>query len=80
VELVPDLKDRLAKRVRLTPEGAARQQEMLGLWHEAQDRFDRSFGREWAQGLRWALALISSTEFAESFQRAEENDVTPRGG
>jgi DNA-binding MarR family transcriptional regulator len=51
--------DRRAKRVRLTPEGAARQQEMLGLWHEAQDRFDKSFGRERARELRQTLAFIS---------------------
>ncbi len=75
VELIPDPKDRRAKRVKLTPEGVARQKEMLGLWQEAQDRFDKSFGLERAQELRQTLAFLSSPEFAESFRRAEENDA-----
>jgi DNA-binding MarR family transcriptional regulator len=68
VELVPDQKDRRAKRVRLTAEGVLRQQEMMALWQQAQDRFDASFGRERAEELRRTLAFLSSPAFAESFR------------
>lgn len=75
VELFPDPRDRRAKRVRLTPEGLARQQEMLGLWQQAQDRFDAALGTEQSQELRRALAFISSQEFAESFRHPEARDT-----
>jgi DNA-binding MarR family transcriptional regulator len=67
VNLVPDEKDGRAKRVQLTAEGTRQQQSMLGPWREAQDRFDKAFGKEKSEELRRALALIASTDFAKAF-------------
>jgi DNA-binding MarR family transcriptional regulator len=70
VELVPDEKDRRAKRVRLTPYGRARQAEMVVNWREAQRRFDAVLGTEKSAELRRTLAFIASEDFAEAFAAA----------
>ena len=72
VELVPDPKDRRAKRVRLTAKGAAMQRDLTARWQIAQDRFDKAFGKEKSEELRRTLAFISSDEFAKAFNRNEE--------
>jgi DNA-binding MarR family transcriptional regulator len=72
VELVPDEKDKRVKRARLTSFGKAKQNEMLGLWREAQDRFDNAFGQEQSAEIRRALALISAPAFAEAFRNKDK--------
>lgn len=67
VELVPDAQDRRAKRVRLTDMGAATQRDLIARWQIAQDRFDKTFGKEKSEELRRTLAFISSPEFAKMF-------------
>lgn len=67
VELVPDEKDRRAKRVRLTAAGKARQREMTERWKIAQARFDAAFGKERSEELRRTLSFIASKDFAEAF-------------
>lgn len=70
VELVPDEKDRRAKRVRLTETGTARQAEALALWQNAQDRFDAVFGKDEAEAFRATLDRLSSDGFARAFAAA----------
>lgn len=69
VELVPDERDKRVKRARLTPVGRAKHAEMMELWREAQDRFDRVFGEDRSAELRRALAAISSPDFARAFRK-----------
>ncbi|KAA0698348.1 MarR family transcriptional regulator [Neorhizobium sp. P12A] len=68
LELVPDTQDRRVKRVRLTPFGDNKRREAIGLWQEAQHRFDRVFGTEASAALRQTMALISSKDFAAAFR------------
>lgn len=71
VELVPDVRDRRAKRVRLTTLGLATQAELIDKWQEAQNRFDAVLGLEKSLELRRTLAFIASAEFAEAFAKAD---------
>lgn len=68
VELVPDEKDKRAKRVRLTVAGRSAQAELVGKWRDAQRRFDAVLGIEKSEELRKTLAFIASAEFAEAFE------------
>lgn len=70
VKLVPDEKDRRARRVRLTPAGARRQAELVASWQEAQRRFDVVLGAEKSAELRRTLAYIASDEFAKAYAAA----------
>lgn len=70
VELVPDEKDRRAKRVRLTDVGRDLQADLVEKWREAQSRFDAVLGIEKSEELRRTLAFISSAEFAQAFEKA----------
>ncbi|WP_411828481.1 MarR family winged helix-turn-helix transcriptional regulator [Neorhizobium petrolearium] len=67
VELMPDDKDRRAKRVGLTETGIEKQKDLTTRWQIAQDRFDKAFGKEKSEEMRRTLAFISSPEFAEAF-------------
>ena len=69
VELVPDAEDRRVKRARLTPLGQRTREALLANWRDAQDRFDRVFGKEQSADIRKTLALISSPEFAAAFRK-----------
>jgi DNA-binding MarR family transcriptional regulator len=68
VTVAVDPKDRRSRLVTLTEAGKARLAESLGLWQQAQERFETAFGAEQAGALRASLALIASAEFAEAFQ------------
>lgn len=70
VALVPDEKDKRAKRVRLTDAGRAIQAELVEKWRDAQRRFDAVLGIEKSEELRRTLAFIASAEFAEAFENA----------
>jgi DNA-binding MarR family transcriptional regulator len=65
VELVPDERDRRAKRVRMTVDGEKRFMKSMRMWQDAQRRFESAFGPAKAAQLRTALAYIASEEFAE---------------
>lgn len=70
VEIIPDEKDRRAKRVRLTSAGSTRQAELVENWKEAQRRFDAVLGAEKSAELRRTLAFIASDEFAYAYEKA----------
>lgn len=74
VELVPDAKDKRAKRVLLTAAGHSARAALMEKWQEAQRRFDAVLGVEKSEELRRTLAFIASAEFAEAFERAEKSD------
>lgn len=65
VELVPDERDRRAKRVRMTADGERRFMKSMRMWQQAQQSFEAAFGPAKAEALREALAYIASEEFAE---------------
>ncbi len=62
-----DAKDGRSRRVALTPSGRAKLREANLLWRKAQARFERIYGPDRAEALRFALAEIFSDEFAEAF-------------
>jgi DNA-binding MarR family transcriptional regulator len=68
VAVVPDPKDKRSRLVMLTERGNAKLQESMGLWKQAQDRFEAAFGSEQARAMRESLALISSPAFTDAFQ------------
>ncbi len=70
VELVPDEKDRRAKRVRLTAAGRAKQADLVKNWQEAQRRFETVLGAEKSAELRRTLAFIASEDFAKAYAAA----------
>lgn len=72
VQLVPDEKDRRAKRVQLTEAGLARQREMVIRWQDAQARFDKVFGKARSEELRRTLAFIASKDFAKAFSSEDK--------
>jgi DNA-binding MarR family transcriptional regulator len=71
VELVPDDKDRRAKRVRLTLAGSQLQAELVASWKEAQRRFDAVLGAEKSAELRRTMAFLASEEFAKAYAAAD---------
>jgi DNA-binding MarR family transcriptional regulator len=62
-----DAKDGRSRRVVLTPSGRAKLNEANLLWRKAQARFEKTYGPDRAEALRFALADIFSDEFAEAF-------------
>jgi DNA-binding MarR family transcriptional regulator len=67
VELVPDERDRRAKRVRLTPLGYAKLKEAMALWQKAHRAFEAALGHKKASELRKLLSQIATEEFGRSF-------------
>jgi DNA-binding MarR family transcriptional regulator len=70
IVLTPDPRDRRAKRVTLTPAGAAKVAQTETLWRIAQTRFEAAFGLRKAEKLRKALSLLASEDFSEAFLTA----------
>ncbi|MDB5359408.1 MAG: MarR family transcriptional regulator [Rhodospirillales bacterium] len=70
VQVVVDPRDRRGRLVELTALGKAMLEESLGLWQDAQARFEAAFGPEQARSLRAALAMIASPAFTAAFERA----------
>ncbi len=62
-----DAKDGRSRRVALTASGRAKLNEANLLWRKAQTRFEKTYGTERSEALRFALADIFSDEFAEAF-------------
>lgn len=67
VELVPDARDRRARRVRLTTAGRERHAQALPLWQDAQARFDAAFGAAESAALCMAMDRIASDDFSRAF-------------
>jgi DNA-binding MarR family transcriptional regulator len=63
LETFADKDDRRIKRVRLTPLGLAKLDEVMKLWHVAQQRFEEMVGKEHAANLRAALDGIAALDF-----------------
>ncbi|KMO32616.1 MarR family transcriptional regulator [Methylobacterium variabile] len=62
VSVVPDPRDRRARRIALTAGGAAKLAEATPLWRSAQGHFDAAFGPERAGLLQDLLRQLASTE------------------
>ena len=63
LETFADPNDRRIKRVRLTPLGLVKLDEVMKLWHVAQQRFEDVVGKEQAANLREALDGIATLDF-----------------
>ncbi|UVK41112.1 MarR family winged helix-turn-helix transcriptional regulator [Mesorhizobium sp. AR10] len=63
VETFADKADRRIKRVRLTPQGLVKLDEVMKLWRVAQQRFEDIVGKEQAESLRTALDGIAALDF-----------------
>ncbi|MEI9411631.1 MarR family winged helix-turn-helix transcriptional regulator [Mesorhizobium salmacidum] len=63
VETFADPADRRVKRVRLTPQGLVKLDEVMKLWHVAQQRFEAVVGKDQAANLRAVLDDISALDF-----------------
>lgn len=66
LETFADPNDRRIKRVRLTPLGLVKLDEVMKLWHVAQQRFEDVVGKEQAANLREALDGIAALDFDTS--------------
>lgn len=63
VETFTDPDDRRIKRVRLTPRGLVKLDEVMKLWQAAQQRFEDVVGKEQAEKLRAVLDDITALDF-----------------
>ena len=63
VETFTDPADRRVKRVRLTPQGLVKLDEVMKLWHVAQQRFEAVVGKDQAERLRAVLGDIADLDF-----------------
>lgn len=77
LSVVPDPRDRRARRIALTTSGAAKLAEATPLWRAAQDRFDAAFGPERAALLRDLLHELALPEFRAAF--GEDGGVSGAG-
>ncbi len=62
VAIGPGKSDRRRKELRLTPSGTARFHAAQKAWTEAQENFERAFGRRRARALRVLLEDVASRE------------------
>jgi DNA-binding MarR family transcriptional regulator len=62
ITVVPGRTDRRSKELRLTEAGAAKLRAARSGWTEAQTRFEASFGRQRAAGLRAILHAVTTTD------------------
>jgi DNA-binding MarR family transcriptional regulator len=62
VETFADPADRRIKRVRLTPQGLVKLDEVMKLWRVAQQHFEDVVGKDRAQSLRAALEDVSALD------------------
>ncbi|MEA1833857.1 MarR family winged helix-turn-helix transcriptional regulator [Methylobacterium durans] len=65
LRLVPDARDRRARRVILTDLGRSKLGETTALWRGVQERFEAAFGPERAAGLRAVHAVLASRAFRD---------------
>jgi len=63
LETFADKDDRRIKRVRLTPLGRRKLEEVMKLWRIAQQRFEDMVGKDQAASLRAALDHIAGLDF-----------------
>jgi DNA-binding MarR family transcriptional regulator len=67
IELIPDERDRRARRVRLTQVGQAKFNEAIVLWRRAQDSVEAALRVEKAAELRRVLGYLASESSAARF-------------
>ncbi|AWN49854.1 MarR family transcriptional regulator [Methylobacterium terrae] len=67
VSVVPDPRDRRARRIALTDAGIAKLKQATPLWREAQARFEAAFGLERAGLLRDLLHELALPGFRAAF-------------
>jgi DNA-binding MarR family transcriptional regulator len=75
VALEPDVKDKRARRVVLTPAGRRKLTETKGLWKLAHARFELVYGSQKSELLRVLLAEIYSPEFEAKYLSGFEPHV-----
>jgi DNA-binding MarR family transcriptional regulator len=68
-----DPHDRRSRLVALTEKGENKLRETVGLWNEAQQRFEKKFGVAKAKALREVLAMIAAEDFGEEFESPQES-------
>ena len=68
VAVVPDRRDKRARRVELTVAGTRKLAEATGPWQAAQARFESLVGAEAAQGLREVADRVAAPTFADAFR------------
>lgn len=68
VAVVPDRRDKRARRVELTTPGARKLAEATGPWQKAQARFETLVGAGAAQGLRAVADRVAAPGFAAAFR------------
>lgn len=73
LSLVPDEADRRVRRVVLTDLGAAKLEQTIPLWQDAQSRFEAAFGAERTEALRDILAALVMPGFREAFADDKAN-------
>ena len=74
LRLVPDEADRRVRRVALTDLGAAKLEQTIPLWQDAQARFEAAFGRERTDALRDILAALAAPGFRAAFSGSDRPD------
>ncbi|MFH6781547.1 MULTISPECIES: MarR family winged helix-turn-helix transcriptional regulator [Methylobacterium] len=67
VSVVPDPRDRRARRIALTESGTAKLKAATPLWRAAQERFEAAFGPERAGRLRELLHELALPDFRAAF-------------
>ena len=68
VAVVPDRRDKRARRVELTAAGARKLAEATGPWQAAQTRFEALVGPEAAESLRTSADRVAEPAFAAAFR------------
>ena len=68
VAVVPDRRDKRARRVELTAAGTRKLAEATGSWQAAQARFESLVGPEAAEGLRVVADRVAAPAFAAAFR------------
>ncbi|MCJ2133060.1 MarR family winged helix-turn-helix transcriptional regulator [Methylobacterium sp. J-026] len=76
LQLVPDPRDRRARRITLTVKGENKLAETAKLWRGAQDRFEAVFGKERAVALKAELGFLISPAFQDAFNKAGTETAT----
>ncbi|MCJ2006171.1 MarR family winged helix-turn-helix transcriptional regulator [Methylobacterium sp. E-041] len=74
LRLVPDAADRRVRRVALTDLGAAKLEQTIPLWQDAQARFEAAFGQARTEALRDILSALATPGFREAFAGGKARD------
>ena len=67
VAIVPDKRDKRARRIEITQSGSRKLNEATALWQVAQGKFAALLGTDEAEALRAAADRVASPSFADAF-------------